>query len=69
MKESHSQEIFSKYMLSIFTFLQNVCQEKNFQIYKEVAGLLGDLVDCQGTVVAPLLQQHQQWISQVITCL
>jgi hypothetical protein len=36
-------------------------------LYASVAGLIGDLVDCQGLAIVQLL--NQQWVSKVLQTL
>ena len=56
-------------MPNLFAFLQQVCMRKDIQIYMQVTGLIGDLIDCLGQAIAPQLQSNYQWIGQLMQCL
>lgn len=64
-------------MIDLFKFLEIICQEPNQvsstftnalqSLYAHVAGLLGDLVDCQGRTI--MGNVNQAWISRVLQAL
>ena len=52
--DSNSQQIYQQFMDKLFAFLEAyITIDRSAEIYKSVAGLIGDLAACQGVQVAP----------------
>lgn len=68
VKESNMQQQFAAYMPSIFSFMKNSATiEKDQAVYISIAGLIGDIVDCQGQQVAQFAQEA--WVRDLLTLL